>query len=56
MASRQAQHQIQMESWRLARDRVIIRAGVMLVLYTKSGSAVFSFFVKNCSFFVAQGV
>jgi len=56
MASRQAQHQIQMESWRLARDRIIIRVGVMFVLYTKSSGAVFSFFAKNCSFFVAQGV
>jgi hypothetical protein len=56
MASRQAPHQIQIESWRLARDRIIIRVGVMFVLYTKSSGAVFSFFAKNCSFFVAQGV
>jgi len=63
MASKQAQHQIQMESWRLARDRIIIRVGVsghenllvvgvMLALYPKSGRAVFSFLVKNCSFLV----
>jgi len=62
MASKQAQHQIQMESWRLARDRIIIRVGVsghenllvvgfMLALYPKSGRAVFSFLVKKLLFF-----